>query len=157
MQYKVIFCVASFASLVACAPAQVPTVDDAASSVMMDNGAMMDDGDPMMGGNSMMNDGGMMDDGSMAAPRVVDVMVTDWLFSPTMITARKGERVSLRLVGNKGIHSLLVADLGLNVRVSSGESTIVAIPTDTVGTFAGRCGVPCGPGHRDMAFTIVVE
>ncbi len=89
--------------------------------------------------------------------RVIDVTITDWTFTPSTITAQKGEKVSLRLKGDKGIHSLLVADLGLNIRVEPGSETVVDLPTDVTGTFAGRCGVPCGPGHRDMTFSIVVE
>lgn len=89
--------------------------------------------------------------------RIVDVTVTDWSFTPNVITAKKGEKVQLRLLGDDGIHSLLVADLGLNIRVEPGSDTVIDVPTDTAGTFAGRCGVPCGPGHRDMTFSIVVE
>ncbi len=89
--------------------------------------------------------------------RVVDVTVTDWSFTPATVTAKQGEKVQLRLKDDEGIHSLLVADLGLNVRVSPGEETVVDLATDKAGTFEGRCGVPCGPGHRDMKFTIVVE
>lgn len=89
--------------------------------------------------------------------RTIDVTVTDWSFEPSTITVRQGEKVRLRLRGEKGIHSLLVADLGLNVRVAPGQETFVDVPTAKAGMFGGRCGVPCGPGHRDMNFTIVVE
>lgn len=162
MQYKLILASAAILTLAACTPAKAPSADgDSSSSTMMNGGQMMDD-DDMMGSSkgSMMDSskGAMMDDdGMMAGPRVVDVTVTDWTFSPTTVTLKKGEKVALRIKGDKGIHSLLVADLGVNIRVEPGDTSTVTIPTDMTGTFAGRCGVPCGPGHRDMKFTIVVE
>ncbi len=164
MQYKVILSSVALLALAACTPAtQTPPVDDGSPSSVNpaadDSDSMVDDVVIDEGGVGGMHGGvaPVDSDRAMTGPRVVDVMVTDWSFSPTTIAVKKGENVSLRLVGDKGIHSLLVADLGLNVRVSPGESTIVAIPTDKTGSFTGRCGVPCGPGHRDMAFTIVVE
>lgn len=89
--------------------------------------------------------------------RIIDVVVTDWSFTPAVITVKKGEKVQLRLKGDEGIHSLLVTDLGINVRVEADAEVIVDIPTDVAGTFNGRCGVPCGSGHRDMLLTILVE
>lgn len=146
-------------SLAACSPAATvhddDDDDDSVSSVgMMDDG---DDDDMAGGAHSVAMDHSSAPTTNDADSRVVDVTVTDWTFSPATITVKQGENVSLRLVGDKGIHSLLVADLGLNVRVEPGETPTVKIPTDKTGTFAGRCGVPCGPGHRDMKFTIVVE
>lgn len=150
-------------ALAACKPA-APAMDDGASS---SSSAMMDDDDSALGGDdgatmqhssaaAMDDSSGSTDDGSMQA-RVVPVTVTDWSFSPATVTVKKGENVKLELKGDDGVHSLLVADLGLNVRVEPGSDTVVTLPTDKTGTFEGRCGVPCGPGHRDMKFTIVVE
>lgn len=144
MQYKLILAAVAALSLSACSPAPTPPVDDGSSQSSSVNPAA-DDSDSMV------------DDDAAPAARVIDVTVTDWSFEPATITVKQGEKVSMRLVGDKGIHSLLVADLGLNVRVEAGESPSIAIPTDKTGSFAGRCGVPCGPGHRDMKFTIVVE
>lgn len=145
MQYKHILAALAVVSLAACSPAAtVPSVEDDDSSSAATSSAPV-----------------LMEASSASAvegdARVVDVTITDWSFSPTTITATQGENVQLRLVGDKGIHSLLVADLGLNIRVEPGSSTVVTLPTDKTGTFAGRCGVPCGPGHRDMTFSIVVE
>jgi heme/copper-type cytochrome/quinol oxidase subunit 2 len=89
--------------------------------------------------------------------RIIDVTVTNWTFAPAVITVKKGEKVQLRLKGDDGIHSLLMTELGINVRVEAGKETIVNLPTEKLGTFGGRCGVPCGSGHRDMAMTVIVE
>lgn len=145
MVYKRILALSALAALTACTAA-VPTDDTGTSVSSAAVNPAADDSDSMVDV-----------DEPMAGARVIDVQITDWSFTPATITAKQGEVAQLRLKGDKGIHSLLVADLGLNVRVEAGQETIVPLPTDTAGTFAGRCGVPCGPGHRDMKFTIVVE
>ncbi len=170
MQYKLILAAASVVMLAACTPAQTPSTNDGQetsvpaaaddSDSMVDSDAMkIEENDPTpsdMGG-SKDDDTVVSEDPPVVQARVVPVVVTDWSFSPATVTVKKGEKVKLELKGDKGIHSLLIADLGVNVRVEPGSDTVIDLPTDTVGTFAGRCGVPCGPGHRDMAFTIVVE
>jgi len=132
--------------------------DDSPSAMMNDDDSTIenDDDNDMMGssGSAMTDNNDIVKDPHM---RIVDVLVTDWSFTPAMVMAKQGENVSLRLKGDKGIHSLLVADLGMNTRVEPDQETLVDIPTDKAGSFAGRCSVPCGPGHRDMTFTIVVE
>lgn len=143
-------------SLAACTPAATTIESDTSSSAMMEeeDRMMNDSSDAMMESSK----GAMMeDDAMMGDVRVVDVLVTDWSFTPAVVTAKKGEKVQLRLKGDKGIHGLLIADVGINVRIQPGQETVIDIPTATAGTFEGRCNVPCGLGHSDMTFTIVVE
>lgn len=158
MQYKHILAAVAVASLAACAPASTDTgsgsvVSSSSASAAMEAASSAPSAMDPSSSVGLPPVDGMMEDG----PRVVDVTITDWSFSPATIIVKQGEAVQLRLVGDQGIHSLLVADLGLNIRVEPDSVTSVNIPTDTAGTFEGRCGVPCGPGHRDMKFTIVVE
>ncbi len=89
--------------------------------------------------------------------RVVTINVTDWEFSPSMIAVKKGEKVQLKLVGGTGIHSFAVPGLGMNVRVEPGQTVVVDLPTDAVGTFDASCRIPCGPGHKEMKATIVIS
>lgn len=89
--------------------------------------------------------------------RTITVNVTDWSFSPAMITAKKGEKVKLKIVGGTGIHSFAVPGLSMNVRIAAGETVTVDLPTDVEGSFDARCAIPCGPGHRDMKATVVIS
>jgi cytochrome c oxidase subunit 2 len=57
----------------------------------------------------------------------------------------------------EGKHSLVIADLGVNVEVEPGETKDIEIPTEKAGTFEFRCRIPCGPGHKDMKGTLVVS
>lgn len=88
--------------------------------------------------------------------RTIAIAVTDWSFTPTTITAKKGEKVKLQITGDKGIHGFAIPGLSMNLRIEAGKTVTVDLPTDTAGTFEARCSIPCGPGHRDMKATIII-
>lgn len=92
-----------------------------------------------------------------ADARIITMTSKNWEFSPTTITAKKGEKVVVRLTNVDGIHSFGAMELGLNVRINPGETVDITIPTDKTGTFEFRCLVPCGPGHKDMKGAIVIS
>jgi cytochrome c oxidase subunit II len=140
--------------LTACTQPSTSSSDDTSFSITNDRRQVMDDHAMMGGASDRMETEGK---DIVFNTRIIDVTITNWSFTPAVVSVVKGEKVQLLLKGDGGIHSLAVDGLGLNVRVLPGETTLVDVPTDTVGTFKGRCGVPCGPGHRDMTFTIVIQ
>ena len=89
--------------------------------------------------------------------RVIDITAENWEFSPASIVIKKGEKVALRLTSTQGRHGFEVSDLGINQEIAEGQTATVAFPTDRAGTFAFRCSIPCGEGHKDMVGTIVVQ
>lgn len=92
-----------------------------------------------------------------ASVRVISVTASNWEFSPSTITAKKGERVTIRISGDEGIHSFLSEELGLNVKLNPGETKDIILDTSVAGSFSFRCGVPCGDGHKEMKGTIVIS
>jgi heme/copper-type cytochrome/quinol oxidase subunit 2 len=92
----------------------------------------------------------------MVGPRVIEVTVEDFKFAPTSITVKKGEKVVIRMTGLSGRHGFAVPDLGINTEIPEGKTVDIDIPTDTAETFAFKCSIPCGPGHRDMTGTITI-
>lgn len=94
---------------------------------------------------------------SPAQARVIEMTVQNFAFVPSTINVKKGEKLTIRVRGDSGIHSFGSPDLGLNVRVEEGQTVDIVIPTDTVGSFSFLCMIPCGPGHRDMVGTIIVS
>ena len=92
-----------------------------------------------------------------AEARVIVITATDWEFSPSAITVKKGEKVTLRITGAEGKHGIAIADLGINTMIDAGKTVDVALPTDKAGTFSFRCSVPCGPGHQEMMGTITIS
>ncbi|MDO8648777.1 MAG: cupredoxin domain-containing protein [Candidatus Peregrinibacteria bacterium] len=89
--------------------------------------------------------------------RIIEMTADTWVFAPTAITASVGEKVILRLTGVEGVHSFAVAELGINVPINPGETKDIEIPTDKAGTFAFRCRIPCGDGHKDMTGTLTIS
>ena len=92
-----------------------------------------------------------------AQARTVNVVVEDFTFTPSVIKVKKGETVTLALQGKTGIHGYAVPGLGINARVEADKTISVTIPTDKVGTFDVFCSIPCGPGHKSMKSTIIIE
>lgn len=90
-------------------------------------------------------------------PRVIAISVSEWSFSPSMITAKQGEKVQLQLTGVSGIHSFAIPELGMNIRVEPGKTVLVDLPTDVAGTYEAMCRIPCGAGHKDMKATVVIS
>lgn len=89
--------------------------------------------------------------------RVITVTSKNWEFAPAVIQVKKGEKVTLRFVDETGNHGIAVPGLDMNVYLPAGETVEVALNTDKTGTFEGFCNIPCGPGHRDMKFSVVVS
>jgi len=89
--------------------------------------------------------------------RTVTVTAEYWAFSPSTITAKRGERVEIQLVGIEGTHGFSVPELGINVTISAGETKSFTLPTDQAGTFHLLCSIQCGAGHSGMTGQIVIE
>ena len=82
---------------------------------------------------------------------------SNWKFEPSVIRLKKGENVSLHLMGIQGNHGVAIPGLGVNEKMAQGDASLVKIPTDKAGTFPFFCNVQCGPGHGDMEGTIIIE
>ncbi|MBT4119315.1 MAG: hypothetical protein HOG89_04770 [Candidatus Peribacter sp.] len=89
--------------------------------------------------------------------RTIMLHTSDWKFEPSTIRLKKGENVSLHLMGIQGNHGVAIPGLGIKESMAQGEMKLVKIPTDKVGTFDFFCNVQCGAGHGDMQGTIIIE
>jgi len=88
--------------------------------------------------------------------RVIEVTAKNWDFIPDVITAKKGERVTIKLIGESGTHGFSVSQLGISESISPGETKMIELPTDKAGIFNLQCSIPCGFGHGDMTGKIVI-
>lgn len=120
----------------------------------------MDDKDMPMDDAMHNEEVGAMDDmdhdDSMMDSRVIEIEASDWSFTPDTITAKKGERVTLKITSVTGDHGFGVKELDINAKVDEGQTVTIDLPTSTPGTYTVYCSVPCGPGHKDMLATIVI-
>lgn len=131
--------------------------DHDGDEMMEDHDAMMDDGTVMGETHEDAGGDGTNGDAMMEGARVIEVTAEDWAFAPEMVSAKKDEKVVLRITSASGGHGLGIPDLGLNVKIPEGQTVDVLLPTDKVGTFGGFCSVPCGKGHKDMHLSVVIS
>lgn len=94
---------------------------------------------------------------SAMSARTITIAANNFAFTPNMITVKKGEKVTLSLVGQSGIHGIGIPELGINQKIDLGQTVSIELPTDAAGSYAFKCNVPCGSGHKEMTGTIVIE
>ena len=89
--------------------------------------------------------------------RVINVELFRFGFDPDPLVLKKGERVKLLLRTRDVGHGFRVAEYGIDVAVNPGETKEYSFVADKAGTFTIQCSVPCGPGHKEMKGTLIVE
>jgi cytochrome c oxidase subunit II len=89
-------------------------------------------------------------------PKTISITAQRFSFSPSEITLKKGEEVTLVIQSTDVSHGLLIEDLGVRTIVKKGQSSEVKFTPDTVGTFEGKCAHFCGKGHGSMKLTVHV-
>jgi cytochrome c oxidase subunit 2 len=102
-------------------------------------------------------EGAVVDSPVATEPRVISITAENWQFAPSVVVAKKGERVVLEITGLSGTHGFAVPTLGINQPVLTDQTVTVELPTDQPGSFDFFCSIPCGDGHADMRGQIVIE
>ena len=88
----------------------------------------------------------------------IDIAVANWKFAPSTITIPVGEPTTLRLTSTSGVHGIESDDLGIPLTtIPNGKVVEVTFTPKKAGTYVLHCQIVCGPGHSDMALTIVVS
>ena len=86
------------------------------------------------------------------------IEMSQFSFSPSTITVKKGEKVKITVTSKDVTHSLLIPELNVNSGpVAKDQSGAVEFVADKSGTFEFRCATVCGVGHKDMKGTLIVE
>lgn len=78
-------------------------------------------------------------------------------YEPSEIRVKKGDTVRIHLHTRDVGHSLNLKDLNVNIMANPGADGVREFVADTAGSFAWRCTLPCGSGHRDMKGMLIVE
>jgi cytochrome c oxidase subunit II len=88
----------------------------------------------------------------------IEITASRFSFSPSEITVKKGEPVTISLHSADVTHGLLIEDLGIRTEVKKGQPEDLTVTPASIGTFQGKCAHFCGKGHGSMTFTVhVVE
>ena len=87
----------------------------------------------------------------------IDIVATNWHFTPNSITVKAGQPTTLRLTSTSGTHGIASDDLGIPATtISPGKFVEVSFTPRSAGTFAVHCSIFCGAGHGEMVLTVIV-
>ena len=88
----------------------------------------------------------------------IDIVASNWKFTPATITVPVGEPTTLRVTSSEGVHGIASKELNIpDTTIMPNKFTTVTFTPAKVGTYVVHCSVVCGAGHPDMALTIKVE
>ncbi|HVN69266.1 MAG TPA: cupredoxin domain-containing protein [Candidatus Binatia bacterium] len=87
----------------------------------------------------------------------IDIVASNWKFTPSTIELHVGQQTTLRLTSSEGVHGLQSDDLGIPLTtITPGSFTSVNVTPKKAGTYVLHCAVVCGAGHANMTLTVNV-
>lgn len=87
----------------------------------------------------------------------IDVVASNWKFTPSTIELHAGETTTLRLTSSEGVHGLQSDELGIaKTTILPGQFTTVDVTPKLAGKYVLHCAILCGAGHADMTLTVNV-
>jgi cytochrome c oxidase subunit 2 len=92
-----------------------------------------------------------------SAPRRVEVVARRYVFTPSDVNLRRGERVILVLKSVDVPHGVRFRELNVDVKAPKGGQGEVQFTPQITGDFVGHCSVFCGSGHGSMTMTLHVS
>ncbi|HEV3153853.1 MAG TPA: cupredoxin domain-containing protein [Candidatus Baltobacteraceae bacterium] len=88
----------------------------------------------------------------------IDIVASNWKFTPDTITVPAGEQTTLRLTSSEGVHGISSPELGIaDTTIMPGKFVTVNFTPKKPGTYVLHCSIICGAGHPNMALTVKVE
>jgi cytochrome c oxidase subunit II len=92
-----------------------------------------------------------------AANPTIDVVASNWKFTPNTIVLHVGQTTTLRLTSKEGVHGLQSDDLGIpSTMLAPGYVKTVEVTPKKTGTYVLHCAIMCGEGHANMTLTVKV-
>jgi cytochrome c oxidase subunit 2 len=88
----------------------------------------------------------------------IDIVASNWKFTPDTITVPLGEPATLRLTSSEGVHGIASKELDIpDTTIMPNKFTTVTFTPTKEGTYVVHCSIVCGAGHPNMALTIKVQ
>ncbi len=87
----------------------------------------------------------------------IDIVASNWKFTPSTITVHLNDPTTLRLTSSEGVHGIQLDDLGIASTTIMPNKFVTATFTPAkIGTYEVHCSVFCGAGHKDMVLVVKV-
>lgn len=94
---------------------------------------------------------------SAIADQSIDIVASNWKFTPNAIQLHVGQTTTLRLTSSEGVHGLESADLGIpQTMIMPGSVKSVEVTPNKAGKYVLHCAIMCGAGHPNMTLTVNV-
>jgi cytochrome c oxidase subunit 2 len=94
---------------------------------------------------------------SAAARSSMDIVASNWKFTPGAITLHVGQTKQLRFTSRKGVHGVQSNVLGIpQTTIMPGKFIVVSVTPKKTGTYVIHCSIFCGAGHPNMRLTVKV-
>lgn len=88
----------------------------------------------------------------------MDIVASNWKFTPSTITLHVGETTTLRFTSTAGVHGVKSDELGIPLTtILPGKFVTVDVTPKKAGTYVVPCAIMCGAGHADMKLTVKVK
>jgi cytochrome c oxidase subunit II len=87
----------------------------------------------------------------------IQMTARKYIFNPDVIAVKQGDHVGLVITAVDHDHGIAIPAFGVNQHLKKGVPTTVSFIASKAGTFAFRCSVFCGLGHRHMKGKLVVK
>jgi len=95
--------------------------------------------------------------GAALAHPPIDIVASNWKFTPAKISIPVNDETTLRLTSSAGVHGIESTDLGIaKTTITPDKFVTVTFTPKKAGTYVIHCAVICGPGHGDMTLTVEV-
>ena len=92
-----------------------------------------------------------------AAPRVIEMTARRFVYEPSEIALKAGERVVLAIRSIDFIHGMNIPDLGLRIDLVPGRVTRLELQPKAAGVIDFVCDNFCGEGHEEMHGRFIVR
>lgn len=87
----------------------------------------------------------------------IDIVASNWKFTPNTIELHMGETTTLRLTSNEGVHGLQSDELGIpQTVIEPGSFKTIQVTPKKPGKYVLHCAIMCGAGHANMTLTVNV-
>jgi cytochrome c oxidase subunit 2 len=87
----------------------------------------------------------------------IKVTARKYEFSPTVIKAKRGDRIKLVITALDRDHGFKLEAFHIDQKLPKGEAVTIEVTADRAGTFPFECSHYCGLGHKKMKGQLTVE